>query len=1192
VQLVKLDHTRRLVDDALVLADGLGPAEADGGGAQAHAAPPFAISPPSPLSTGDSQASTAVVEWNIAKIRADQVWNAFNIDGSGVVVATLDSGVDWQHPALQSKYRGYRANGPPVHVGNWFDATTLGAVYPVDDFGHGTHTMGTLVGGTSDHAIGVAPGAQWISAKIFTNAGYSSDSWIHAAFQWVMAPAGDAALAPDIVSNSWGDDNGADTTFMPDVEALRAASIMTFFSNGNNGVNGAGTVASPASYGDSFGVGAVDANDALTYFSAHGPSPLTGNVKPDVSAPGLNINSSAPGGAYRIMSGTSMATPHAAGLAALLLQASPGLSIADTFFVITSTAVPLSTTVPNNDSGWGRLDAYAAVSRITSSGTLSGTITTGGAPLANALVVATDRLTRTNQVTSNPDGSYALPLSAGRFSVSVSAFGYAPSLNNSLSITSNQVTPFSVDLSASPTATVRGRVSELGSNAPLSATISALATPAAAETDAQGNYALTLPIGSYTLRATSPNHRTATTMVSLQAGDVAIRDFVLDTAPSILLVDSGAWYGDSQIQYYTQGLDALGYPYTLHTITNPLSAAPPITEMVGYSITIWSSPQDSPEYVGAGATLIRYLDQGGRLFLSGQDVAFWDGGGTLLFLPTYFPARLFAQFAGDRVQSPIVRGVDGQALSGITLTVGTADSARNQVAMDQLSPLNETAVPLAQYAGGEMAALSVATCLPYRAAFAGFGLEGTGPSGRRAAALDALIRWLMAPPPSRDFSLSDDNSIAVGRPSQSVTHSLSLRNTGLLTDTYALRSAGNQWTSTFWNSAFTETVPANITLAPCERQGIGIRTDIPASAARNVTDRLTVSLQSAGNPSLALTRVLTSKTPATVLLVDDDRWYDIDPAYQAALSANGMPWDKFDTRGGPGPTAARMLMYPVVVWTSGYDWYDPLSADDENHLRAYLDAGGRLFYSAQDYLYVRGNASDFPPRYLGVLTYTNDMTVTVVSGVPGNIVGDGLGPYSLIYPYRNFSDYVTPTLSAQAAFIGNDVAAAALAYRSTSPNFKTIFFAFPFEAIPSAYEPEVMQSAVGWLSPLGDSTLVAPALVNPNARFSYRLQLSSSNLDFAPAGRVTITLPAEVSLVSYDVHSMSYDAATRQMFWSGALNTPMSTEMSVQVNPGIGPGRSFVARLTVDDGEGIVFTRKARTAIPGSTLYLPWAPVR
>ena len=311
------------------------------------------------------------------------------------MVATLDTGVDYQHPALQSKYRGYRGGGPPVHAGNWFDASGSGYLYPGDGNGHGTHTMGTILGSTPDYDIGVAPGAHWIAAKIFTNAGFATDSGIHSAFQWLIAPDGDPSLAPDIVSNSWGTDNGFDTTFLNDVQIVRAAGILPVFANGNAGGQGAGSVGAPASYAESFAVGATDLNDAVAPFSSRGPSPLTGAVKPDVSAPGVNVTSSFPGGGYQPLSGTSMATPHVAGVAALLKQARPTISLTETMYVITSTAVPLAAALPSNDSGWGRVDAYAAALRVTASGLLSGTITSGGTPISGAQILATDRISRT-----------------------------------------------------------------------------------------------------------------------------------------------------------------------------------------------------------------------------------------------------------------------------------------------------------------------------------------------------------------------------------------------------------------------------------------------------------------------------------------------------------------------------------------------------------------------------------------------------------------------------------------------------------------------------------------------------------------------------------------------------------------------------------------------------------------------------
>jgi hypothetical protein len=308
-------------------------------------------------------------EWGIIKIRADLVHNALEIDGTGVVVANIDSGVDWLHPALHSKYRGYTGPGKlSQHVGNWFDATGEGATYPLDGHGHGTHTMGTMVG---DYGIGVAPGSRWIAVRAFSSSGSAQDSWLHNAFEWVLAPNEDPSLAPHIVNNSWGNDFGFDTEFEADVQALLNAGIYPVFSAGNNGP-GSGTVGSPGSLDIAFAVGATDINDDITIFSSRGPSPW-GKIKPEVSAPGKNVRSSLPGGIYGNFDGTSMAAPHASGLAALLLQTSPALTnnLSGISNVMMSTAVQLGSPIPNNNYGWGRIDAYNAVMSVASVGTLN-----------------------------------------------------------------------------------------------------------------------------------------------------------------------------------------------------------------------------------------------------------------------------------------------------------------------------------------------------------------------------------------------------------------------------------------------------------------------------------------------------------------------------------------------------------------------------------------------------------------------------------------------------------------------------------------------------------------------------------------------------------------------------------------------------------------------------------------------------
>ena len=190
------------------------------------------------------------------------------IDGAGTVIASIDTGVQWNHPALKTKYRGYNPANPdvPNNEYNWFDAVS-GQAAPYDDLGHGTHTIGTMVGSEPNGAnqIGVAPGATFISVKAFSEDG-GSDIDLLEAGEWVIAPK-DAAgnphpeKAPDVVNNSWGGGAGLDEWYRPMVQAWKAAEIFPEFSAGNTTLSnpgGAGSVANPANYPEAFATGATD----------------------------------------------------------------------------------------------------------------------------------------------------------------------------------------------------------------------------------------------------------------------------------------------------------------------------------------------------------------------------------------------------------------------------------------------------------------------------------------------------------------------------------------------------------------------------------------------------------------------------------------------------------------------------------------------------------------------------------------------------------------------------------------------------------------------------------------------------------------------------------------------------------------------------------------------------------------------
>lgn len=301
------------------------------------------------------------VQWSIQKVNAPEVWEKLKIDGSGIVVGHLDTGVDGEHPSLQGKilkFKDFTAPQTPSPT-----ASILEKEVAFDDHGHGTHTAGSIVGG---NGIGVAPGARLIVGKIFDKDGGATQAGILQAMQWVMDPDGDPETndGPNLVSNSWGSNSTNDLTFWDAVQAWVDAGILPVFAAGNLGPYG--KVGTPGGFPHSWAVGATSKTDSLAYFSSIGPIVWdeTTYVKPDISAPGAAVVSAAIGGGLVSNSGTSMACPHVAGLAALMFQANPKLKIDEARAVAEATAVDLGTLGKDNKFGSGRFDAFACVSKI------------------------------------------------------------------------------------------------------------------------------------------------------------------------------------------------------------------------------------------------------------------------------------------------------------------------------------------------------------------------------------------------------------------------------------------------------------------------------------------------------------------------------------------------------------------------------------------------------------------------------------------------------------------------------------------------------------------------------------------------------------------------------------------------------------------------------------------------------------
>jgi subtilisin family serine protease len=333
----------------------------------------------------------ATIEPGIAYTHAPDVW-ALGFRGQGITVAGADTGIRWTHNTLKSHYRGW--DGQSVsHDYNWHDAihdsifNPCGndSSEPCDDAGHGTHTIGTVVGDDgAGNQIGMAPGAKWIGCRNMDR-GMGTPARYIECMEFFLAPypvggnpdQGDPLKAPDITNNSWvclPSEGCSANTLQAAVEAQAAAGIMMVVVAANTGPDCSTVEDPPAIYEASYTVGALNTGtDDIAVFSSRGPVRVDGSnrTKPDITAPGTNTRSATNDcdDCYTTASGTSMAAPHVAGALALLWCARPELrhDISGSRTVLNNAAHFIASTQcgdtgpPNNVYGWGRLDISAAV---------------------------------------------------------------------------------------------------------------------------------------------------------------------------------------------------------------------------------------------------------------------------------------------------------------------------------------------------------------------------------------------------------------------------------------------------------------------------------------------------------------------------------------------------------------------------------------------------------------------------------------------------------------------------------------------------------------------------------------------------------------------------------------------------------------------------------------------------------------
>ncbi len=312
-------------------------------------------------------AASANLTYGLEKIGLREIHQQLpHLLGHTVRIGIIDSGLDANHPELQGKLKIFK------------DFTDKQSVQPTDDLGHGTHITGTIAGGQTaptsgdriPSAIGIAPGAELVVAKIFTRSQDTTLETTLSAMQWMADPDGNPSTMdqPQVINSSWGSEGpagGLDPSSEPfcrAVETWTKLGITSVFAAGNRGSQ-ANAIDLPAACPQAIAVGATDMNDQVPSFSSRGPVKWKDLLleKPEIGAPGWKVLSSKSGGGYEEMSGTSMAAPHVTGLIALMLQKNPTLTPAQVKQMLITSAYDLYQPGFDSDSGFGRLDGLKAL---------------------------------------------------------------------------------------------------------------------------------------------------------------------------------------------------------------------------------------------------------------------------------------------------------------------------------------------------------------------------------------------------------------------------------------------------------------------------------------------------------------------------------------------------------------------------------------------------------------------------------------------------------------------------------------------------------------------------------------------------------------------------------------------------------------------------------------------------------------
>jgi uncharacterized repeat protein (TIGR01451 family) len=323
--------------------------------------------------------------------------------------------------------------------------------------------------------------------------------------------------------------------------------------------------------------------------------------------------------------------------------------------------------------------------------------------------------------------------------------------------------------------------------------------------------------------------------------------------------------------------------------------------------------------------------------------------------------------------------------------------------------------------------------------------------------------------PAHGLKVAPATDVEGGKHGQSATFIEHLTNTGYQTDSYAVSTSGGSWTSSVYDATCTTPLTTTATVVAGDTVDVCVKVDVPADAAEQDTNDTTFTATSVADSSVTGSATLTTiAAQFDTLLMDNDTNDPVDsaPAYEAALTSNGVDYAYWDLAENPVVPASYLAAHTNIIWFTGNSYPAPLGPY-ETELAAFLDGGGRLLMSGQDILDQGAGTTSFVQNYLHIdwdgTEVQNDKATVAVHSVTGNPVTDGIGSVAIDHTVlgANFEDQITPIDPAEAAFTDDNGETDGLTV--ADGGYKVTFLAFPFEAYgTAANKADLMSRVLTW----------------------------------------------------------------------------------------------------------------------------------